>query len=432
MSELSRPQDSHEPRKSAPGDASVSVLSESVTAGRRARIALIAMIMLAAVGFGIALELTDVYYMTHTDSDYVSMCAISEGANCQTVALSDYSTLLGSPVSVWAMAGYLFFAFLVVLTLFNLGSGYGLGLLGAMGLLFLGISVWLVILMSLIIHSICVLCVAIDFVNIFLLILSVLALRSVNKPFFVTIWNDILTTFRKPLRLLLIASFGLGLLGGGWVFGSWLVKLADAGPVLSAEEAGPQCDGKPGANPSGNTIQMGVNEQGHPWIGAATPLLVIEEFTDYQCPHCRKAHRTIRQQLSKYPDTLRVYHRHFPLDQACNSMVTRPFHKKACEMSRMAICAQQQGRFWEMNDYLFENSAALVKDEATYADIAARLELDGEKFSCCMNDIASNAVILKDVEDGIAAGVKGTPSFRIDGKLHVGSIPKDALKVLEK
>lgn len=413
-------------------DTAASVLSDSVTGGRRARIALIAMLMLAAVGFGIALELTDVYYMTHTDSDYVSMCAISEGANCQTVALSDYSTLLGAPVSVWAMAGYLFFAFLVALALFHLNTGYGLGLVGAMGLLFLGVSIWLVVLMSFIIHSICVLCVAIDFVNVFLLTLAILAARSVARPFFKAIWDDITITLRKPLRLMLIALVGFGVLGGAWAFGSYLVRLAEAGEPPALQQAGPQCEGNATGNPVGNSIQMGVNDQGHAWVGAANPVLVVEEFTDYQCPHCRKAHRAIRQQLSKYPDKLRVYHRHFPLDQACNSMVTRPFHKVACEMSRMAICAQQQGRFWEMNDYLFENSNTLVKGDATFADVAARLELDVEKFTCCMNDSATSQVILKDVEDGIAAGVKGTPSFRIDGKLHVGSIPKEVWKILEK
>lgn len=413
----------------APGPA---VVSGAVAGARRAKIGLIAMLMLAAVGFGIALELTDVYYMTHTDSDYVSMCAISEGANCQTVALSDYSTLLGAPVSVWAMAGYLFFAFLVGLAIYHLKSGYGMGLVGAMCLLFLGVSAWLVVLMSFIIHSICVLCVAIDFVNLFLLTLSVLTARSVGRHFFRSIIEDIASTFRKPLRLLLIAVVGFGMLGGAWAFGAHLVRIAHAGDPPALQEPGPQCDGKSNGNTTGNSIQMGVNDEGHAWIGAANPVLSVEEFTDYQCPHCRKAHRTIRQQLSKYPDKLRVYHRHFPLDQACNSMVTRPFHTKACEMSRMAICAQQQGRFWEMNDYLFENSNALVKGDATSADVAARLELDGEKFACCMNDSATNRVIEGDVKVGIEAGVKGTPSFRIDGKLFVGSIPKEVWNVLEK
>lgn len=399
--------------------------------GRKARIALIAMIMLSAVGFGIALELTDVFYKTHTDPTYVSMCAISEGANCQTVASSEYSVLLDCPVSVWAMAGYLFFAFLSVVALTQVQTGFALGFLTLMGVLFLGVSAWLVILMSFIIKSICILCVAIDFVNIFLFTMVVLALRCAGQGLLSSVKADFKRVFVKPLWLLLLAAVGFGILGGAWGFGHYLVGRVQLAETPAQEESA-QCDGKDEANTTGNSLQMGVTPDGTPWIGAANPVLEVEEFTDYQCPYCRRAHRLIRQQLSKHADQLRVYHRHYPLDQACNPQVNRPFHRKACEMSRMAVCAQQQGRFWEMNDYLFENSAALVKADTGYAEIAERLELDVDKFSCCMADSKTVDVIKKDIEDGVAAGVEGTPSFRINGQLHVGAIPDSVLKTLEK
>ncbi len=394
-----------------------------------ARIALVAMLMLAGVGIGIAAELTDVYYKTHTDASYVSACAISEGANCQTVATSEYSVLAGSPVSVWAIGGYVFFAILVIIAMFQLGSGYGLGLIAMMGIVFIGVSVWLVVLMSFIIHSICILCVAIDFINIFLFILSLLAIRSSGRKFMQTIKNDLVSTFTKPLRLGGLALAGLGVLAAAYFAGSYLIGRVEAmsAPPLELSEC--RESGKSFAK--GNSIQLGVDDSGSPWMGAADPVIEIHEFTDYQCPFCRKAHRTIRQTLSKYPDKVRVYHRHYPLDQACNPIVTRPFHKKACEMSRMAVCAQRQGRFWEMNDFLFENSIAIAKGDLSIEDIATRLELDAEAFSCCMSDATVDKKILSDIDEGRGHDITGTPSFVVGDMLYVGEIPHRVFHKLE-
>ena len=62
------------------------------------------------------------------------------------------------------------------------------------------------------------------------------------------------------------------------------------------------------------TLASGNDERGHHWIGAADPRLTIVEFSDYECPHCRAAHKAIRVLAARHPEQIRLVHRHLPLD----------------------------------------------------------------------------------------------------------------------
>jgi protein-disulfide isomerase len=172
---------------------------------------------------------------------------------------------------------------------------------------------------------------------------------------------------------------------------------------------------------------MGASPDGHPWIGAANPILEVQEFTDYQCPHCRRAHMMVRRLLSTAGDKVRVYHRHLPLDQACNPAIAQPFHNRACELSRVALCAQRQGRFWEMNDFLFQQADEIREKDLSPRDIAGRLELDLDAFACCLDEASTKEALAKDVAEGNDLGIKGTPAFVIGGQVNYGRIPAEAL-----
>jgi protein-disulfide isomerase len=156
-----------------------------------------------------------------------------------------------------------------------------------------------------------------------------------------------------------------------------------------------------------------VTEDGHAWIGAAQPTLTILEYSDYQCPHCRRGHDKLRTLIEAHPTEVRLVHRHYPLDQACNPKVTRAFHESACRFAAMATCAGQQDRFWEANDYLYARGATA---EAVETDAFVKaLGLDAVSFEACMRDDAK-ARVEADVQSGIAVGVQGTPTLVIDGR----------------
>jgi protein-disulfide isomerase/uncharacterized membrane protein len=421
---------------------------EEVGAGRkRLIIALVSQTILAAIGLVIAMELTDVYVRARTDPDYQSFCAVSEGMNCETVALSDYSTFMGAPVSVWGAAGYLFALFLALLCLVRAGTGFGRGFMLLLALAFVGASAVLVYVMTGLIGSVCILCVALDVVNAGMLAMAWFGATSSGQPLGRMIADDFLAFVRAPVWPLLLVVVGVAIFAGGWSVGTRIAASGQMLPQLPLEH-GESSDSLPHATPGEWTKQldqqcgeecpcksnggeiptthMGV-EDGHPWVGRQDAPLVIHEFTDYECPYCRQAHLKVRQLLSNNPGQVKVFHRHYPLDQACNRRLDRPFHKRACELSRIAYCAGRQGRFWEMNDFLFQHAAEIKKENWSAQEIASRLELSADQFSCCLDDVQTVEAVKKDIEAGIGLALKGTPAFLVDGKVYYGKIPEEAM-----
>jgi len=409
----------------------------------------------------IAYELTEVYERSRVDPDYQSFCAVSEGMNCETVALSPYATVAGSPTSVWAMAGYAFGALLCIVCLVLLDSALGRSFLALFSFAAIAASAALVYVMAVLVRSFCVLCLALDAVNVGLLVMSLLACRSAGFTLRRCIERDFSSLVRRPAFGAAVLVPAVSVLAGAYVYGRTISAAAQEaidpeqsqvepagqgdgpGKWTSALDSccddqcgcGAQCQGDSqcscGKKAAGETIQMGVDESGHQWVGGTDPRIVIEEFTDYECPHCRKAHLMVRKLLSKYAGRIKVIHRHYPLSNNCNRTVKSTFHERACELSAIAVCAGKQGRFWEMNDFLFQHAQEIRSQKMTAAQIAARLELDTADFECCMGETATTNAIKADIEAGISYKIKGTPAFVIDGTVYYGKVPDEAVQRLE-
>ena len=127
---------------------------------------------------------------------------------------------------------------------------------------------------------------------------------------------------------------------------------------------------------------------------------------------------------------MRGYHRHLPLDHNCIPSVTRPFHPRACELSRVAVCAGRQGRFFEMADYLFHNAQQIRTEKMSASDIAHNLALDLGKFECCMNETDAMDTIKADMQEASRRNLRGTPAFVVGDQVYYGKIPEEALKGL--
>ena len=156
--------------------------------------------------------------------------------------------------------------------------------------------------------------------------------------------------------------------------------------------------------------------------GKADAPLVLVEYTDYQCPFCQQFHNTAYAQLkANYIDSgkVRFISRDFPLD----------FHENARRGANAARCAAEQGKYWELRHAMIVNASQLQQDKiATYA---ANVKMDVAKLQSCIAADKYKAAIDKDIAEGMAAGVNGTPSFvlgrLVDGKLTgvrmVGAMP---------
>ena len=159
-----------------------------------------------------------------------------------------------------------------------------------------------------------------------------------------------------------------------------------------------------------------IDVAGAPVRGPQDARITLVEFSDFECPFCSAAVVQVDKIMAAYPKDIKLIYKQFPLS-------THPHAQMAAEAS---LAAKDQGKFWEMYEALFQNFRRLSPDRIRMLAKDSGLNMD--KFQA---DIASGkyrAVIEKDLKDGDAAGVYGTPSFYINGKQYNGEISLASLK----
>ena len=153
-----------------------------------------------------------------------------------------------------------------------------------------------------------------------------------------------------------------------------------------------------------------------PAKGPATAKVTIVEFSDFQCPFCSRGRKTMDEVVAKYGDKVRLVFRDFPLD----------FHDKAQKAAEAGQCANDQGKFWEMHNWMFDNQNSLDVDALKGA--AKTIGLDAAKFDQCLTSGQHAALIAKNMKEGQAAGVRGTPAFFVNGTFISGAQPFEKFK----
>ncbi|MEW6431854.1 MAG: thioredoxin domain-containing protein [Myxococcota bacterium] len=154
-----------------------------------------------------------------------------------------------------------------------------------------------------------------------------------------------------------------------------------------------------------------VVEARGPSRGPDNAKVTIVEFSDFECPFCSKAEDSVNQVMEQYAGKVKLVFRHFPLS----------FHPHAAKAAEAAMCAEEQGKFWEMHKVLFANQQKLgVEDLKAHA---ATLGLDAAKFNACLDGGSKKALVDADQKAGTEAGVNGTPAFFINGKMLSGALP---------
>ncbi|MBD2203433.1 thioredoxin domain-containing protein [Calothrix sp. FACHB-1219] len=150
-----------------------------------------------------------------------------------------------------------------------------------------------------------------------------------------------------------------------------------------------------------------------PTTGANQSKILLIEFSDFQCPYCSEAHKTLKQLLAKHQNEITLVYKHLPLIS---------IHDQALPAAKAAWAASQQGKFWEYHDALFANQKQL--GEALYIDTAESLHLDLEKFkndAFGANNLAEKA-IAKDILLADKLGIDGTPFFVINSQKFSGVV----------
>lgn len=183
---------------------------------------------------------------------------------------------------------------------------------------------------------------------------------------------------------------------------------------------------------AGNTQQAGgvvnVSADDDAVLGDPNAPVTLIEFSDFQCPFCRKFMKETLPQIKKgYIDTgkARLVYRDFPLS----------FHPGAMPAAEGSECAREQSKFWEMHDVIFDEQEKQGSGTVQFTadDVkkwAAKIGLNTSKFNQCLDLGKYKQEVEKDIADGSAAGVSGTPAVFVNGRLMVGAQPFAAFKAV--
>jgi protein-disulfide isomerase len=157
-------------------------------------------------------------------------------------------------------------------------------------------------------------------------------------------------------------------------------------------------------------------------IGPADAPITIVEFSDFECPFCRRWHAEVyKPLLATYPGKIRLVYRNLPLTS---------IHPDALAAAEAAMCAGEQDVYWKYHDKLFGSESL---GNSVYIQYAQDLGLNMSTFESCLNEHKYQKAIEADSDFAINLGIRSTPTFFINGLAIVGAQPLDVFKqVIDK
>lgn len=252
------------------------------------------------------------------------------------------------------------------------------------------------------------------------LLTSVILLTSLSQSTATVEWDMQRTVTLDQLPRDVVVS-----VNGTWTFiltdgGNILIYSADGqlngtiavGTHVDGIKAGPQEESLFLVSRKNKTVQQialdfvrEIEVSNAPFMGPADAPVVIAVFNDFQCPYCARLLPLLKQVLDTYPEEVKLVFKHFPLRN----------HRFARQAAIAALAAGRQGKFWEFQEQLFANLKQLSDQKVQ--EIAKGLSLNEEQFTKDMKDPKIAAAINEDMRDASKAGVRGTPTIFVNGRL---------------
>lgn len=368
--------------------------------------------VVAAIGVVLGAVSTWVHHrITTSEGGYTSFCNVSETVNCDKVVTSPHGMLLGVPVSVWALG---FYAVLFGLALRAAAAAspqrdraradaFGLAVAGTI------FSAYLAIISIVVLKTVCPLCAGLYVVS----ALSLAAAWVLASPLRQAAAR-LLERWRAVRRRPALATAMAGAAIAVFALSSWL----GAQTRLTREQVfrdNPQFYDWYTNQPIVEGSIDGGYSQGPP----DAPIQLVE-FSDFECPHCEKAHLTLKDLLPRYANQVHFTYHHFPLSSDCNPAIQHKGHVHACRAAVAADCAAQGGRFAPFANLLFANQGAL--DDKSLHQYAKQVGLDLDAFNKCLASPGPPERLAADVQAAQKMGVRSTPTFFINDRRIEGNM----------
>ncbi len=396
---------------------------------QKARVITIVLSVVGLVLSYISLDQHVVY--SHGFAAGPSFCHLNAHINCEAVNTSEWSVLFGLPIASY---GLFLYSVLLIASLAASRAGRTLSLRtwSAIALLisFVASSLSIVLfgISEFIIGALCLMCIGTYLVN--FLIVGVVW-RSGWRGRLV---EGLATGVQEGVRLLGVA---LGLATAPESIRPWrlrgvalLVLLSGVASAIMPEvlyqsyAAEEMVEGDPVEEWERSPLTTFVLDTGKGAFGdyalgdPGAPIQIVE-FADYECPACKRMHDLMKELLDRYQGKYHFVFKNYPLDRSCNPEMQHDLHEFACDAAVYSRCAGEQGKFWEANTILFLRDAdkGELKRESLVNDGSKELGLDDVAIRECMESGRYREVILRDIRAGSAAGLQGTPSVWVNGKL---------------
>ena len=355
-------------------------------------------------------------------------CSGAGPFNCHVVTAGTWGSLLGMPLALWGVLGYLA---VFALSLLGLQSSEwateALPLIFVLAALFVGTDLILLGLMVFVIRFYCLFCLFTYAVNLALLVVSA---RSLGRP-----WTQALRQMggsvgalvpsrQRPAAALFWGLVLVGILG--------TVSVHAATTFLSRGSFGSVR--KQMREFVTRQPRVSVEIAGDPAIGPANAQVQIVEFSDFLCPACQRASKMNAIILANHRRDAVFVFKHFPLDSSCNDKISRMVHAGACMVAAASECAHLQGKFWAFHDLVFEQGQHY--SPAHLETDMQRLGVDLAPFRACMESGQGLEAVKRDIAEAGKVGVGSTPTYVINGLPMAGGIQptmfEDFLAVLRE
>lgn len=370
--------------------------------------------ILALIGFVTTIKLAMIYYDANFNPYALSsFCSINEFIDCDGIAKTTESQFFGIPLAFWGMFLYLFMGLMLVaeklknfkLLKFMEVFKNPLAYIAALGLISFCISMLLLVLSLFEIKKLCILCAFTYLINFFIACVAV----DFKLKGFVDSIKQSFADFLDAVKIkqYLIALIVVLLLAGGFlayttstmVFAPQVKRQKEFGEFINAKT---------------NKYAVSGNV-----LGNENAKTVIYVYSDYQCPICFGHNIMIHKLVRDVKDVL-VIHKNLPLDMDCNKYMKFPMHEGACLDAKYSIAAEKQGKFWDMNDILFEHKP---QTEAEILELVKDKGFDIDKLKQDASSPETLKEINTQIDEARSKNIDGTPTTIIDNQIYVGIKP---------
>ncbi len=364
--------------------------------------------VLALIGIITTIKLAVIYYNANFNPySLPSFCSVNDFIDCDNIAKTTESQFLGIPLAYWGMFLYAFmllmlfvdklknFKYLKFLEVFKNPLSY----IGALGVISFAISMLLLCISLFEIKKLCILCA-------FTYILNLAIGWIASEGHFINAVKQSFTDFMDAVKIKKYLVAFLAVMIAAFAFLTYTAASFKFAPQVKR-----QLLFKEFTSAKKNKYAVKGN-----LLGDKDAKKIVYVYSDYQCPICY-AHNIMMHKLAKEVKGIKIIHKNLPLDTECNAYLQSPFHQGSCVDARYAIAAEKQGKFWEMNDILFQHKP---KTEAEILKLIEKKDFDIEKLQEDANSIETSKQIKAEIDDAYKRGINGTPTTMINNNAYVG------------